>query len=276
MKNYYTLLCPVCRDNLTQINRTYTCVNGHSFDISRKGYVNLLMGNSSGHHGDDKLMVRARTAFLNRGYYDRLSDEICRTISGYYGNELFLIDAGCGEGKYLSDLLNYLKKKEKRISALAVDISKDAVSALCSRTREADAVVASTSSLPVSDHSADVLLNIFAPFFAGEFYRVLKPEGILIRVVPLENHLVELKRAVYDNIYLNSVPDYQECGFSILEKREVRYQISVPNSEDLHNLFLMTPYYYKTSAEDQKKLNALDNLDITLEFLIIIYKKTGK
>ena len=78
------LMCPVCGDSLEFCEKYYKCKRNHSFDISKKGYVNLLMSNASGdkRHGDDKAMAEARRDFLNRGYYFPLAEaisEICAT-----------------------------------------------------------------------------------------------------------------------------------------------------------------------------------------------------
>ena len=66
-----TLCCPVCGGALEKRAGAYRCQKNHSFDIAKSGYVNLLLNSSQGHHGDDKLMVRARRDFLDKGYYDR-------------------------------------------------------------------------------------------------------------------------------------------------------------------------------------------------------------
>ena len=65
------LCCPVCAGALERRAGAYLCPKNHSFDIAKSGYVNLLLNSSQGHHGDDKLMVRARRDFLDKGYYDR-------------------------------------------------------------------------------------------------------------------------------------------------------------------------------------------------------------
>ena len=65
------LRCPVCAGTLERRAGAYVCSAGHSFDIAKSGYVNLLLNSAQGRHGDDKLMVRARRDFLNKGYYDR-------------------------------------------------------------------------------------------------------------------------------------------------------------------------------------------------------------
>ena len=68
------LMCPVCGQPLILEGKTYRCETGHCFDCAKSGYVNLLPPAPSGkRHGDDKLMVKARTDFLDKGYYDPLS-----------------------------------------------------------------------------------------------------------------------------------------------------------------------------------------------------------
>ena len=53
--------CPVCAAPLERRDGTYACPKGHSFDISREGYVHLLPANQkhSKAPGDDKEMAAA-------------------------------------------------------------------------------------------------------------------------------------------------------------------------------------------------------------------------
>ena len=68
-KCFMMFRCPVCREPLQRQEKQYRCKSGHSFDIARSGYVNLLLDNGRGRHGDDKKMVAARSAFLEKGFY---------------------------------------------------------------------------------------------------------------------------------------------------------------------------------------------------------------
>ena len=62
------LICPVCGMQLQKIDRTYRCGAGHSFDIAKEDYVNLLRASKNGDLiGDDKLSARSRRDFLNKG-----------------------------------------------------------------------------------------------------------------------------------------------------------------------------------------------------------------
>ena len=154
-----------------------------------------------------------------------------------------------------------------------VDISRDALICAHRRAPELTLAVASIAHLPVADASCDLVLNVFAPHDAAEFARVLRPQGVLLRVIPLERHLWGLKRAVYDHPYENTVPDPALPGFALAEQRTLRGTITLRTNADIEALFCMTPYYYKSGARDQAKLHALDTLTTETEFALLIYRK---
>ena len=122
------------------------------------------------------------------------------------------------------------------------------------------------------DKSIDVILNIFSPKANEEFKRVLKDDGILIQVMPGEKHLIQLKQILYKNsVYENEV-EFNYDGFKLKDKAQVSYNINV-DKEDLMHLFSMTPYLYKTKLEDIKALDDINNLEITIDFVIAIWGK---
>lgn len=260
-------LCPVCGRELEKHEKTYSCGEHHSFDIARSGYVNLLPPRGNGHHGDDRLMIRARTAFLNRGYYFPLAERVAALAQE--SSPEGIIDAGCGEGYYTEIVANRCPGAE----IIGLDISRDAAAVAAKRCTGGHFAAASTAAMPLKDNCTDVLLNIFSPFFPKEFARVLKKGGKVIRVIPLEKHLHELRALIYDSPYDNDMPDLSADGFAITGWEELQYRITVGNNEDLMNLFMMTPYYYKTSAADQKKVKNAQQLETQIGFGIAIYKK---
>ncbi|MBQ8996133.1 MAG: methyltransferase, partial [Oscillospiraceae bacterium] len=136
-------------------------------------------------------------------------------------------------------------------------------------------VVSSTASIPVPDSCADLLLNIFSPLFPKEFHRVLKSNGKMLRVIPQEKHLIELKEVVYEKAYLNPHDTGEVEEFEIKNKAEVNYKVDITNQNDIKALFQMTPYYYKTGEKDQNKLNDLDSLSITFSFGVFLYDRVG-
>ncbi len=268
-------ICPVCGKELNDNGKSFLCALGHCFDKSKFGYVNLLMSSKSSakRHGDDRLMVRARRDFLDKGYYsflcDKLSEICCDTVS----EGSVILDAGCGECYYSSRIKNSIEEKGLNIFCYGIDISKDALEFAYKRKSGVDTAVGSVFSLPVADSTVDILLNIFSPEAFGEFFRVLKKDGTLIRVIPLERHLFGLKKAVYDNPYLNEKIPYDIEGFDFIGETVIDSQIELSSNEDIINLFKMTPYYYKTGVDDQKKLDKIDHLTTEIQFGIRIYRK---
>ena len=268
--------CPVCGAALKQEGQTFRCANGHSYDRAKKGYVNLLQSNQSHtkRHGDDRAMVAARTAFLDAGYYAPLRDAIAAASAESLPDDPVVLDAGCGEGYYTAAVYAALAAAGKNPDVRGVDISREALIAAHRRLGALSLAVASLAHLPMAEGSCDLLLNIFAPVDAGEFHRVLRPGGRLLRAVPLENHLWELKCAVYDVPYRNKAPDTALCGFRLLERRDIVSRIRLSSQADIEALFMMTPYYYKTSRADQEKLKQLDTLETETAFGLLIYERT--
>ena len=268
-------VCPVCSGELIKTENTYRCAEGHSFDIARQGYVNLLRSQQSSkkHHGDDKLMVLARQKFLNKGYYKPLSDAIDEIAVKYSSNEPRILDAGCGEGWYTANLISALKEAGKQPEVIGIDISKDALKAAAQRCKEASFAVASAYDLPVADSSQDMVISIFSPLADGEFRRTVKSGGYFVRAVPGEEHLLGLKEKIYDTPYINDPIDTELYGFELVEEVKVDYELHLNMTEDILALFMMTPYYYKTSKADQQKLDSLESLETTVQVLSAIYKK---
>ncbi|MGN0573610.1 MAG: putative RNA methyltransferase [Acutalibacteraceae bacterium] len=269
-------VCPVCRRELEDCGSLYKCGGGHCFDKSKFGYVNLLQSqkSSSKRHGDDRLMVRARRDFLDSGGYSFLLDALCkislRLISGGA-----VLDAGCGECYYSSGIKKKLLESGINAEFFGVDISKDALEFASKRKSGIKTAVASLFDLPVADESCSAVLNVFSPQADSEFRRVLKKDGILIRVIPLEKHLFELKSVIYDKPYENEVPGAEAEGFSLIEEKHLRRKLILDSSEETENLFKMTPYYYKTGREDQLKISGLNRLETRAEFGIRVYRKEG-
>ncbi|MBV9230780.1 MAG: rRNA (guanine-N1)-methyltransferase, partial [Chloroflexi bacterium] len=131
----HLLACPVCGAQFGSADKTLRCANGHSFDIAREGYVNLLLKKLP---GDSKEMLVARRNFLERGCYRPLSDAINELVYGCLREQqgasdeaetANILDAGCGEGYYVGRLQHYLSTQQVPVScwSIGIDISKEAV-----------------------------------------------------------------------------------------------------------------------------------------------------
>ncbi|MEV4522246.1 23S rRNA methyltransferase [Micromonospora sp. BL1] len=192
------LRCPVCAEPLAEATagtaRALRCPRGHSFDIARQGYVNLLAGRAP-HTGDSAEMVAARAGFLAAGHYDTVAAALAGTAVRVAGSDPYplVVDAGAGTGHYLAAVLAALPDA----AGLALDVSKPALRRAARAHPRAAAALADTwQRLPLADRSTAVLLNVFAPRNGPEFHRVLDPGGALLVVTPAADHLAELVDAL--------------------------------------------------------------------------------
>ena len=268
--------CPLCGGRLEKQERTLKCEHGHSFDISAEGYTHLLPPNkmNSKVPGDSKEMAASRSAFLDGGYYEPLQKTLVETVLELAKDEeTSVLDCGCGEGYYTSNIAKELKNRIPKAKIAGFDISRPSVRRAAKRTKEVEFAVASVFDIPVPDEEFDILLNVFSPLSIGEYNRVLKNGGYYIYVVPAARHLWELKAAIYDVPYENREEDTPYEGFEHVETRRVRYKTEIKTSEDIFALFRMTPYYWKTSAKGAEKLKRYESLLTEVAFDIHIYKK---
>ena len=118
-----------------------------------------------------------------------------------------------------------------------------------------------------------MLVTMFAPYCGGEYLRVLKKGGIMIMAIPSENHLWELKQAIYDTPYKNSVKPYELEGFSLEDKVRITYDMQIDDHEDIMSLFSMTPYFYRTGKEQQERLAKICSICTKADFELLIYRK---
>ncbi|WSN15044.1 23S rRNA methyltransferase [Micromonospora sp. NBC_01699] len=191
--------CPLCGQPLTAVDpgaaRALRCPRGHSFDLARQGYVNLLAGRAP-HTGDSPEMVTARVDFLGAGHYDMIAaalvDAARRSTAPTDGGGTYpdlVVDAGAGTGWHLAAVLDAMPDAV----GLALDVSKPALRrAARAHPRAAAALCDTWAGLPLADASARLLVNVFAPRNGPEFRRVLRPDGALLVVTPAGDHLTEL------------------------------------------------------------------------------------
>ncbi|MFR8761174.1 MAG: putative RNA methyltransferase [Negativibacillus sp.] len=110
------LTCPVCRARLERKDKSFVCSRGHSFDLSASGYLHLLPSSQmrSKVPGDNRQMVQARRNFLQKGYYQPISDALNRQLLEHCKKNvpLQILDAGCGEGYYTNRLAQFLGKEQ--------------------------------------------------------------------------------------------------------------------------------------------------------------------
>lgn len=256
--------CPICSSSLEKQDKCYKCISGHSYDISKYGYVNLLLS-SGGVHGDNREMILARRDFLSTDLYQPLRDAIKQGAAKYCKSGNYL-DAGCGEGYYTEEVA-------KAVSGdiYGIDISKDALRYAAKRIKNGYFSVASAYSLPFADNSFSLVTSVFSPLADREFKRVLNDDGILIMAIPGKYHLFGLKSVLYDKPYENTVMPYFIDGFEFFEAIKVDYNLKLDKTS-AEKLFKMTPYYYRTPKEGKERLLSLDEVSTPISFEVLCYR----
>jgi 23S rRNA (guanine745-N1)-methyltransferase len=190
------LLCPVrdCHKALVREERQLICSRGHSFDVARSGYVNLLQPQQrrSKQPGDTPAAVAARRRLHDRGVTRPLLDGISQLMNA--SRRDVVLDAGCGDGFYLGMLA-----QESGFDAHGIDISIPAIDAAAKRFPECEWIVGNADRfVPYADRSFSIVLSITARMNAGEFRRVLRDNGRLLAAIPAPDDLIELRGAGRD------------------------------------------------------------------------------
>jgi 23S rRNA (guanine745-N1)-methyltransferase len=127
--------------------------------------------------------------------------------------------------------------------------------------------------MPFADGCFDTVYNVFSPLALDEVRRVLKKRGSFIMVIPDEMHLFELKEKIYDNPYKNKLEEKEIDGFELVSDEPIGYKMELSTAEEVYTLFKMTPYAYRTRAEDAEKILKLDRLEVSANFRILTYKR---
>ena len=211
------LLCSVreCHLPLVREERRLVCSRGHSFDIARSGYANLLQPQDrrSKQPGDTVKAVAARRRLHDRGFTEPLLRGISEILAPSASDTV--LDAGCGDGFYLGSLA-----AQAGFAAHGVDISIPAVDAAARRYPECEWVVANADRfLPYADDSFSAVMSITGRMNAPEFRRVLRDEGRLLVALASPEDLVELRGVGRDRVE-RTVETFAE-GFAVVERQRV-------------------------------------------------------
>ncbi|VQT25585.1 23S_rRNA m1G745 methyltransferase [Streptococcus pneumoniae] len=261
--------CPICQENLTLLETNFKCCNRHSFDLAKFGYVNLApqIKQSANYNKEN---FQNRQQILEAGFYQAILDAVSDLLASSKTTTTIL-DIGCGEGFYSRKLQESHSEK----TFYAFDISKDSVQ-IAAKSEPNWAVnwfVGDLARLPIKDANMDILLDIFSPANYGEFRRVLSKDGILIKVIPTENHLKEIRQRVQDQLtnkeYSNQdIKEHFQEHFTILSSQTASLTKTI-TAEQLQALLNMTPLLFHV---DQSKIDWSQLTEITIEAEILVGK----
>lgn len=279
--HYIQLLrCPICHTQLAQMGNMLKCTHNHSFDIAKEGYINLLRKPLP---GDTKEMLLARRDFLERGFYQPLSEAIntlTLTHRPDVATPLNILDAGCGEGYYVGRLQHFLSERQdvQVGCAIGVDISKDAVRMAAKKYHaRADFIVANLKDpLALLDNTIHILINIFAPRNPSEFARILAPGGLLLIAIPNPDHLQQLRSV----LHLLSIEEQKEQHiieqfadhFTLITAEAITYPLHLAQKE-IEQVVMMTPNYWHLSDETRIAMARLEEIETQISFTCLMLRK---
>ena len=250
-------LCPVrgCHLALTREERRIVCPKGHSFDVARSGYINLLQPQDrrSKNPGDTADTVAARRRLHDRGVTEPLLRAIAEMVAAGAGD--VVLDAGCGDGFYLGSLARQIG-----FDAHGVDISIPAVDAAARRYPECEWVVANADrSLPYGDRSFSIVLSITGRMNADEFRRVLRDDGRLLVALAAPEDLIELRGVGRDRVD-RTVETFAK-DFRLVERRQVTTTADL-DAAVVHDVLLSI--YRPMRAQPAEAMRVTFSLDLLL------------
>lgn len=250
-------------------NSQIKCEKNHVFDLSRTGYVNLIRNPAKSHY--NKELFQARSKIIESGFFRALELEIENQINNFVDQKhtLTILDAGCGDGSLFSNLLSQLKNKS--INAIGIDISKPGVQIASKKNHETMWLISDIANIPLKDKSIDIVLNTLSPANYREFSRILKDDGILIKTVPDDDHLIQLRNLISKEAYSNSgIVNLFKDQMNFLSEVKI-FEERIFENNEREDIIKMAPLAWDTKV-DYKELSKTDNI-ITLNLNIMVGKK---
>ena len=273
------LTCPVCQSPLALNERQLRCENNHSYDQAKQGYFNLLLNNAkkSKQPGDNAEMVHARSAFLNAGHYQSISDTINQlAIDHLLQNQMDqsqILDLGCGEGYYSDRLHLALHDHQIQHDFYGLDISKDAVKAAAKRSKDIHWLVANANKAPFAPNSMSLIMNVFNRIMPKALSQLCHENGRVLIASAGAYHLQQLKEAIYETprfVEFDAIATMDE--FFHHEQRHVLDFTMSLAPESTQHLIAMTPHAWRSSPEVQQGLLAQEQLELRVQINLDSFK----
>ncbi len=272
----HILQCPHCKRVLRYDGVSLVCDDKHTFDVARQGYVNLAGSSQKPSDGDATYsteFVQARRLAIERGFFSALSIAILKIVEKHFGKRrCILLDAGSGEGSFLEVFTGHMVRAGfSEPACLGIDLAVPGVRAAAGRLKNHAWCVADLAQIPCAEKAFDVVLNILSPANYAEFSRVLKQGGLVLKVVPTQNHLAEIRRALHGSELFSNVRVVEHFGVSVELVESVVVEASIPCGEEAAaTLFAMTPLSWHATREQKAAFlkNAPEFLSVSFEVLV--------
>jgi 23S rRNA (guanine745-N1)-methyltransferase len=269
------LACTVrqCRLPLEPRERAYVCGAGHSYDVARSGYVNLLQPQDrrSLNAGDTRDAVAARAALLAAGVGRPLIDAVCATASSVdLPATPTVVDLGSGSGHALAALGERLATR-----GVGIDLSAAAADHAARQFPRHMWVVANADRrLPLLDASVDLLVSLHGRRNPEEADRVLASHGVMLIALPASDDLIELRELVQgrgvERDRSEALVAVHRASFELIERSRVSETIAL-NRETLLNLLRAT--YRGARLATAQRVAAMGQMTVTMAAEVFVFRK---
>ena len=269
--------CPICKQSMSVKNNSLLCLKEHCFDLSKNGYINLL--NNPVHSKYGKQMFTARQKISKNGFFQKLikkiDDIILKEMNDQEISRLKILDAGCGEGSNLAAIAKYLHHHSNlKYVGIGLDISKEGIHLAAIEYPGNIWCVADLANIPMNEKQVDFIINILSPANYMEFTRILKDNGLLIKVIPGKHYLREIRKTFYQQKekqgYSNEeVINLFQRNFRAITQKKLFYQQEI-ESNTILPLIKMTPLSWSIKKERVEKEIFSEINTITVDLVILV------
>lgn len=274
-----SLSCPICeQDVYLDANKSIRCKNHHTFDIAKKGYVNMLTRRVHTQYRK-QLFVARKQMIRDSRLYHPLHEQITNIMKEYIGQTTeiqTILDAGCGEGSHFHQMTMPIKQPMKKIG---IDVAKEGIMIASSTYKDTAWLVGDLSRTPLKDNTCTIMLNIFSPANYVEFKRILIKNGLIIKVVPRQDYLKELRHAFYAESDQQTNPsDHTTALFkkNFGMKKQIRVCYSTMlGKQELTNLAHMSPLSWNATSEQIDAFIVKQKTAITVDVDILVGKNVN-
>ena len=264
------LRCPICSGSFHQEGKSLICGKGHCYDIARQGHVNFAPNAKQSFY--KKELFESRAKVFEAGVFAPVVEAVGKALESCVKDECpVVVDAGCGEGYYLRSVC-----PARKMNRIGFDLAKEAVLLAARGDKQATYFVGDLAHIPLADGCCDAVLDVFTPANYAEFGRILKADGVLIKLAPRAGYLHELRAAAggrleaYDGA---PVSDYAHAHLNVLEQKTITYTVPVDEALALH-LVRMTPMLANVDV-DSLDLSGMKQITIDETMIVGTMKREG-
>ncbi|GAB6929080.1 hypothetical protein JCM10914A_30630 [Paenibacillus sp. JCM 10914] len=269
--------CPICGNSMkVEQSVSLVCEKQHCYDISKQGYVNMLFHTTKTKY--DRALFESRNIISRSGFFDPMlegiSNRILQAQGADRGGELKILDAGCGEGSHLMEVVSQLEERQSshKVLGVGVDIAKEGI--VMASKAGADQVwcVADLAHSPFADRQFDFIMNILSPSNYAEFRRLLADDGMVIKVIPGDDYLQELRKMFYSQTSKESYSNDHTMElfsrhYERIDSERIQYRV-VLDSKRMNHLINMTPLSWGASPETCEQTMG-DEMEVTVDFTVL-------